>query len=55
MPEAFTVALPAHPRVGGENRLKPARGIMLAGSSPRRRGKLAFADGGVWNAGLIPA
>ena len=45
----------AHPRVGGENRERPGRGIGAGGSSPRGRGKQANEDLRPAPLGLIPA
>ena len=45
----------AHPRVGGENSRSPLMRAVLAGSSPRGRGKLSQEDRTQLRDGLIPA
>ena len=45
----------AHPRVGGENRIVKPGGYLLAGSSPRGRGKPETRRTGATSIRLIPA
>ena len=45
----------AHPRVGGENTVPPAVSRVVAGSSPRGRGKLLSVPSGLYPDRLIPA
>ena len=45
----------AHPRAGGENRVIKPGGYLLAGSSPRGRGKLTSHQRSTERRGLIPA
>ena len=52
---ATWISHPAHPRACGENPVFGFPMLMLPGSSPRMRGKLAVVEGGQVNRGLIPA
>ena len=45
----------AHPRVGGENPQRRQERALVAGSSPRGRGKLSWAITAFFLQGLIPA
>ena len=45
----------AHPRSRGENGSTWDVDLSSPGSSPLTRGKPAYANGGIWDAGLIPA
>ena len=51
-PQHFTLA---HPRVCGENRSQQLTRLVLAGSSPRVRGKPFGLAHARWSSGLIPA
>ena len=45
----------AHPRACGENAVRAARALKVAGSSPRMRGKLGLTQAPLADGGLIPA
>ena len=56
LPLPWTIsAVPAHPRVCGENALAAGKASAAYGSSPRVRGKLAMFLGSFSIGGLIPA
>ena len=54
-PLLFTLSLPAHPRVGGENVAPATRRACHVGSSPRGRGKRRAPAAAHSAGGLIPA